>query len=192
MNALSRLLGRITGRIQGITSDDLDEGLRRIGSQLGIDVADGHCTMRKQRTTADAAADSTRPVNIMRHPTAQLKRSIYYAPDMDGRADPGEIVWANMMDKRTKKPYERALVVIGRSREQLLGLMISPNDAHAEEDNWLDIGAGAWDRGGRRCWVRLDSVVAVPELWTKRQGAIIPRRRFDRIANRLRNEYGWY
>ena len=44
--------------------------------------------------TPDARGDPAgRPVTSNSVPTAQRARRVVYAPDLDGRADPGEIVW---------------------------------------------------------------------------------------------------
>ena len=40
-----------------------------------------------------AAITAGRPVTSSSLPTAHRARAVVYAPDLDGRADPGEIVW---------------------------------------------------------------------------------------------------
>ena len=124
---------------------------------------------------------------------------------MDGQVDPGEVVWfwvpnhdadpndetTTTTDDTTPKFTERALVVIGRTGDHVLGLITSPNPEHADDEKWLDIGSGPWDEQGRRSWLRLDKVIKVAETAIRRQGAVIPLGRFNRIASRLRNEYGW-
>ena len=57
--------------------------------------------------------------------------------------------------------------------------------------NWLSIGSGPWDGEGRPSWVRLDRVLDVPETGIRREGAVCPRETFDRVAARLRSDYGW-
>ncbi|MCQ9353232.1 type II toxin-antitoxin system PemK/MazF family toxin [Corynebacterium sp. 153RC1] len=121
-----------------------------------------------------------------------LSRDIVYAPDMDGKVDPGEVVWFwAPIDSRTKELTERAMVVIGRTGEHVLGLVTSTDPDHGEEYNWIDIGAGPWDGEGRQSWVRVDRVVQVPEYSIRREGAVLPQHRFERIANRLRTDFGW-
>ncbi|MDO4686069.1 MAG: type II toxin-antitoxin system PemK/MazF family toxin [Corynebacterium sp.] len=158
----------------------LDRGLARLGDRLGLD------------TPHDDDEPKRRAVAVKAKPTHTLARSIYYAPDMDGQADPGEVVWIMVnTNGPDHPPTERAIVVVGRAAHNILGLLISPDTTHKDEHNWLDIGAGGWDESSRQCWVRLDKVLEVPELDIRRQGAIIPRQRFERIANRLRREFGW-
>src|ERR1700682_1667148 len=59
--------------------------LRR-GIKIGLDVLAG---------TAEAPAEITtgRPVTRTSAPTAHRARKLVYSPDLDGRADPGEVVW---------------------------------------------------------------------------------------------------
>ncbi|WP_336244277.1 type II toxin-antitoxin system PemK/MazF family toxin [Corynebacterium meridianum] len=160
----------------------LDQGLEVINDRLGLNPAS---QAPAHRSTRSATTYATQP-------TESMARSIYYAPDMDGQADPGEVVWIWVNTDGPGSPArERAIIVIGRSRQHMLGLVISPNPEHAEEDNWLGIGSGPWDESGRQCWVRMDKVLEIPELEIRRQGAVIPRHRFERIANRLRSSYGW-
>lgn len=126
-------------------------------------------------------------------PTAQRARQIVYSPQLDGRADPGEIVW-------TWVPYEedpdngkdRPVLVVGRDRRTLLGLMLSSNPERAHDRDWVGIGSGSWDHEGRPSWVRLDRVLDVPEAGIRREGAILARKTFDLVAHRLCTEYSWH
>lgn len=165
----------------GLAPGDLDEGLDRIAHRLGLECSNA--------TRAHAAARAAR-AEVSVRPTASCPRSIYYAPDMDGQADPGEVVWMNVPDA-TGTFQERAFVVVGRTKHDILALLISPNAEHAQEKTWLEIGAGAWEDSGRASWVRLDKIVSLPEDAIRRQGAVMPRQRYDRIAHRLRNDFGW-
>ncbi|MEU8242878.1 type II toxin-antitoxin system PemK/MazF family toxin [Actinoplanes missouriensis] len=119
-------------------------------------------------------------------------RHLAYAPNLDGDADPGEIVW-------TWVPYEddpsqgkdRPVLVVGRDANTLLGLMLSSQSDRDGQRNWLALGPGDWDRDARPSWVRLDRVLEVDEDGIRREGAILDRPRFDRVAAILRRNYGW-
>lgn len=155
----------------------LDAGLARLGNRLGLD-----------GSSYEAPSERVEAVcNV--HPTAEMVRNIYYAPDMDGHAEPGEVVWISVAEDLG--PRERAILVVGHGMETILGLLISPNSDHEDEEGWLDIGSGSWDSSGAPCWLCLDKVIEVPELAIRREGAIVPRRRFERIATKLRSNYGW-
>jgi PemK-like, MazF-like toxin of type II toxin-antitoxin system len=133
-----------------------------------------------------------RPVTSTSFPTAQRARKLVYSPDLDGRADPGEIVWTWVayQDDPTRGK-DRPVLVVGRDRSILLGLMVSSQERHAADPDWVGIGSGDWDYEGRQSWVRLDRVLDVPEEGIRREGAILRREIFDVVAARLRAEYTW-
>jgi hypothetical protein len=82
-------LGRQLGRLAVEQGPRLLEQVQRSGAldrartALGSGAAD----------TARPVPKPGRPVTSHTAPTAQRARRIAYAPDLDGRADPGEIVW---------------------------------------------------------------------------------------------------
>jgi hypothetical protein len=125
-------------------------------------------------------------------PTRDHARRVAYAPKLDGAADPGEVVWAWVpYEENDGRGKDRPLLVVGRNRSHLLGLMLSSQADRADDRNWLDIGSGAWDGEHRRSYVRLDRVLEVPEHAIRREGAVLDRSRFDRVAHELRSHYGW-
>ncbi|MBO0678212.1 type II toxin-antitoxin system PemK/MazF family toxin [Mycolicibacterium sp. S2-37] len=133
-----------------------------------------------------------RPVTNAGVPTAHRARKLVYAPDLDGRADPGEIVWTWVVyEDDPTRGKDRPVLVVGRDRRTLLGLMLSSQDHHHDDPNWVAIGSGAWDGDGRPSWVRLDRVLDVPEEGIRREGAILERERFEVVATRLRADYSW-
>lgn len=173
-------LGEVIRAFFGANGSPLDQGLTRINQRLGL----------HNDSTPDIARAAAAYIRV--EATERMSRNIYYAPDMDGQAEPGEVVWIwAPSDGPDAPPRERAMLVIGRDRHTILGLLISPNPKHAGAESWLDIGAGEWDAAGRQCWIRLDRVLEVSEQGVRRQGVLFPQRRFDRIANRLRNNYHW-
>jgi hypothetical protein len=119
-------------------------------------------------------------------------RHLVYSPHLDGRADPGEVVW-------TWVPYEedhsqgkdRPVVIVGRNGATLLGLMMSSSTARDGQPNWYALGSGSWDSEQRPSWVRLDRVLRVKEHGIRREGAVLPRARFDALSKQLRTRYGW-
>ncbi len=124
--------------------------------------------------------------------TTERARTITYAPDPDGSADPGEIVWTWVpYEENDGRGKDRPLLVVGRSGGDLVGLMLSSRQDHAGDRDWVSIGSGAWDREGRESFVRLDRVLEVDEHGIRREGAVLDRARFDRVAGRLRDGYGW-
>lgn len=173
-------LQRTIGHFRRNHATCLDDGLNLLHHQLGFHESEHHIP------DPNAIAD------FQVFPTAACPRSIFYAPNMDGQVDPGEVVWFWVPDEKSEaKLTERALVVVGRHANLVLGLITSPNPMHALSEKWIDIGSGPWDDAGRKSWLRLDKVIKVPETAIRRQGAVIPLQRFHLIANRLRADYGW-
>ncbi|MGE2817742.1 type II toxin-antitoxin system PemK/MazF family toxin [Mycobacterium heidelbergense] len=139
-----------------------------------------------------AAITAGRPVTSTSFPTTQRARKLVYSPDLDGRADPGEIVWTWVVyEDDPTRGKDRPVLVVGRDRSVLLGLMVSSQERHASDPDWVGIGSGAWDYEDRQSWVRLDRVLDVPEEGIRREGAILRREIFDVVAARLRAEYAW-
>jgi hypothetical protein len=136
---------------------------------------------------------STSPPALPRHvPTAERGRHLQYAPRLDGDADPGEIVWTWV--KYEDDPHQgkdRPVLVVGRDGRTLLGLMLSSQSERDGRPNWLALGPGGWDREKRPSWIRLDRVLEVDRDGIRREGAVLDRVRFDRVAAMLRKDYGW-
>ena len=139
-----------------------------------------------------AAVTVGRPVTSNSFPTAHRARKLVYAPNLDGRADPGEIVWTWVVyEDDPTRGEDRPVLVVGRDRSILLGLMVSSQERRATDPDWIGIGSGTWDYEGRESWVRLDRVLDVPEEGIRREGAILDREVFDVVAARLRADYSW-
>jgi PemK-like, MazF-like toxin of type II toxin-antitoxin system len=165
--------------------EDLPRGIQQ-GIKIGLDVLMG--------TTDDSptAITAGRPVTSNSVPTAQRARKLVYAPDLDGRADPGEVVWTWVVyEDDPSRGKDRPVLVVGRDRRTLLGLMLSSQERHQNERDWVGIGSGPWDYEARASWVRLDRVLDVPEEGIRREGAILERETFEIVAARLRAEYSW-
>lgn len=139
--------------------------------------------------------------------TTEVARAISYSPDLDGDADPGEIVWTWVeFEEDPSQGKDRPVLVVGRdpaedpageagstevTSELVLALMLSSKDHHRDDDNWLSIGAGGWDSDHRESFIRLDRVLVVDADGIRREGAILDRARFDRVATELRDRFGW-
>lgn len=169
----------------------------RLGRQYGPTVAREVRRRLDERggaaaLTGRAADPGGRPTTTGTAPTSSRARQIDYSPDLDGRADPGEIVWTWVeFEENDGRGKDRPVLVVGRDSDRLLGLMLSSNGRRAHDADWLGLGSGSWDPEGRPSWVRLDRVLEVPEAGIRREGAVCPRETFDRVADRLRADFGW-
>ncbi|GAC51827.1 type II toxin-antitoxin system PemK/MazF family toxin [Gordonia amicalis] len=130
-------------------------------------------------------------------PSRELARTISYVPDLDGDADPGEIVWTWVAyEDDPSRGKDRPVLVVGRdandgTSDDVLGLMLSSKDYHRDDDDWFAVGAGTWDSQNRPSFVRLDRVLVVDANGIRREGAVLDRRRFDAVADELRSRFGW-
>jgi hypothetical protein len=170
---------------QQLQSETVTRGIQQ-GLKLGLDAIVGAPDEERPAVTAG------RPISKNFVPTAQRARKLVYAPDLDGRADPGEIVWTWVVyEDDPTRGKDRPVLVVGRDRATLLGLMLSSQEHHRDDPNWVAIGSGNWDYESRESWVRLDRVLDVPEEGIRREGAILERTLFEVVATRLRAEYSW-
>lgn len=180
-NALESNMMAATQLFRG--PDTLDKALQLLNEQLGID---------ENAPDFSTGSSRAREAATVARPSENYARAIVYAPDMDGQADCGEIVWAPVqLNNAEEAPKERAVVVVGRQRQTLLGLLISQRKEHRNEPNWEPIGANSYSSEREPSWVRIDRVIEVPESGIRRGGAVMPQKRFEIIAARLREEHNW-
>ncbi len=118
---------------------------------------------------------------------------ISYCPDLDGDADPGEVVWGWIpYEDDHSRGKDRPSLVIGRDGRWLLVLMLTSKDkdrsdgAENRHEIWVDIGSGPWDRERRPSEVRVDRVIRLAEGAVRREGAILDEERFETVAAALR------
>ena len=136
----------------------------------------------------------TKPAPAPRVPTTSVPtgRTLVYAPDLDGDADPGEVVWTWVpYEDDPRQGKDRPVLVIGRDGRSVQALMLSSQSERDVQRNWFALGAGAWDREDRPSWIRLDRVLTIDADGIRREGAVLERSRFDAIAAELRANYGW-
>ncbi|MFT4124975.1 MAG: type II toxin-antitoxin system PemK/MazF family toxin [Gordonia sp. (in: high G+C Gram-positive bacteria)] len=129
--------------------------------------------------------------------TADVARKLVYAPNLDGDADPGEIVWTWVpFEDDPNQGKDRPVLVVGRDLhdddpDNVLGLMLSSKVHRRDDENWLPLGAGAWDAQDRESFVRLDRVLVIDADEIRREGAILDKHAFLTVARELHGHYGW-
>ena len=122
--------------------------------------------------------------------TPERTATIEYSPDLDGMADPGEVVWSWVpYEEDPHQGKDRPLLVVGRHGRRLLAMMLS-SKAHDGPD-WLPLGSGAWDQEHRESYLRLDRVFELNEGEIRREGSILDPERFVRVAAELIRLHGW-
>jgi len=125
--------------------------------------------------------------------------AVEYAPARDDRADPGEVVWGWVpYEEDHARGKDRPALVVGRDRRWVLALMLTSRDHDADPpgrarpgEDWVDVGAGAWDSRGRPSEVRLDRVLRLDPDGIRREGARLDRAVFDEVARGLHERHGW-
>src|SRR3954447_19262778 len=123
--------------------------------------------------------------------TPERAATLEYSPDLDGLADPGEIVWAWVpYEEDPGRGKDRPLWAVGRHGRRLLAMML-PSGRHDDSEDWVDLGSGAWDRDGRESYLRLDRVFALDEDDIRREGAVLAAERFAEVAAVLMRTHGW-
>ncbi|MFC6090637.1 type II toxin-antitoxin system PemK/MazF family toxin [Saccharothrix lopnurensis] len=125
------------------------------------------------------------------HPAAAAA-TLEYSPDLDGLADPGEVVWAWVpFEEDASRGKDRPLLVVGRRRRALLALMLTSRPPGGlGQDDCLDLGVGRWDRDGRHSYLRLDRVFELAEDDIRREGSVLEPERFSLVVDALRR-LGW-
>ncbi|GAA2866879.1 type II toxin-antitoxin system PemK/MazF family toxin [Paenarthrobacter ilicis] len=114
--------------------------------------------------------------------------AINYSPKPDGQPDPGEIVWGWVpYEEDHSQGKDRPVLLVGSDGRWLLGLMLTSkdHDRGARADDYVDIGAGAWDRQGRPSEVRIDRVIRLDPRSIRREGAVLDRPRFKEVSRAL-------
>lgn len=112
----------------------------------------------------------------------------------NGRVDPGEIVW-------TWVPYEedhtqgkdRPVLIIGREGPWLVALQLTSQEHHRDAGlrrragrEWVNIGPGPWDGRRRPSEVRVNRLIRVDPRAVRREGAILPRGRYEQVVAAVR------
>ncbi|MGW0858332.1 type II toxin-antitoxin system PemK/MazF family toxin [Streptomyces sp. NPDC002690] len=115
-----------------------------------------------------------------------------YAPDRDGDPDPGEIVWTWVpFEENDGRGKDRPVLVVAREQAGTLLAVQLSSKQHDLDREWVSLGAGPWDSSGRPSWVDLDRVLRVHEDGMRREACALDFERFQRVAERLRERYGW-
>ncbi len=122
---------------------------------------------------------------------------VRYAPRANGRADPGEVVWAWVpFEEDPSRGKDRPVLVLARRGRELLTLPLTSKDHDLDTDRenrsgrfWMDVGTGGWDRLRRPSEVRLDRLVRLRDRDVRREGGAIDRFVFARVVEAARKHH---
>ncbi|MEQ1569449.1 MAG: type II toxin-antitoxin system PemK/MazF family toxin [Myxococcota bacterium] len=118
-------------------------------------------------------------------PSRRAGLQVQYAPERDGDADPGEVVWTWVAyEDDPSQGKDRPVLVIGRWNGERVGLALTSK--HNGRDDRVEVGAGAWDPSGAVSYAKLDRLVSLEARPIRREGAILDRRRFDAVVRAWR------
>jgi hypothetical protein len=157
------------------------------------------------RSVADAVRRGLRMLQLRRPPEAVPesaypgdftgRSTVRYAPRPDGDPDPGEVVWTWVpYEEDHSKGKDRPVLLVGHHGKYLLGLMMTSRDRvepGSVSDMYVDLGSGAWDKQGRASEVRLDRILQIRPDSVRREGAVLDKARFEKVASGLRRRHGW-
>lgn len=144
----------------------------------------------RPRRGEESAKGSTTTVEI--DPPAPTRLRITYAPDRDGDPDAGEVVWAWVpYAERDGRGKDRPVLVIGRQGTDRVFAVRLTSTPHEGDGDFLSIGSGPWDSQGRPSWVDIEHVYSVHREGMRREASALDLPRFTRIADALRQRYGW-
>jgi hypothetical protein len=104
-----------------------------------------------------------------------------YAPEPDGRPDPGEVVWAWVpYEEDPSQGKDRPVLVLADEGTEVLALPLTTlaHDRDAAQEaaagrHWMDVGSGEWDSRGRPSEVRLDRLLRLDAASVRREGAAL-------------------
>jgi hypothetical protein len=113
---------------------------------------------------------------------------VSYAPNRDGRADPGEVVWTTVpFEDDPGQGKDRPVLIIGRRGAWLAGLLLTSKSPGAGPNRvFMDVGHGPWDRQQRPSQVRLDRLLDIDPAQVRREGAALDRALFATVLEAAR------
>ena len=102
----------------------------------------------------------------------------------DGKADPGEIVWAKIpFEEDPTRSKDRPVLIIGRTADgkNLVGVQLTSKPGAGRPS----AGSGAWDPQGRESFLKLDRFVQIDDVNYRREGAYMKKPDFQNVVDDL-------
>jgi hypothetical protein len=142
-----------------------------------------------RRRIAGLLSRATRPTTATPDSTG-----VRYAPERDGRPDPGEVVWAWVpYEDDPRQGKDRPVLILDTEGDGWTGLMLSSQDRDRDAEDearhgrhWMDVGSGGWDAQGRPSEVRLDRLLHLERDAVRREGAALDATIFAEVVAAVR------
>lgn len=119
-------------------------------------------------------------------PTRAIENGVRveYTPDMDGDADPGEVVWAWVpYEEDATRGKDRPVVIIGRTGDDFAGVALTSKNKGRHDH--VPVGTGGWDSRGRQSWAKVDRLLTIDADEVRREGSILAKNRFDDVVGNV-------
>lgn len=114
---------------------------------------------------------------------------VAYTPSLDGDADPGEVVWTWVpFEEDPSQGKDRPVLIVGTRGRSLVAIPLTSQ--HKPRAPQVSVGQGPWDRERRTSYARIDRLIDVDPRRVRREGAIMPRDRFDAVVRAAREWHG--
>lgn len=115
------------------------------------------------------------------------RRRIVFDPRVDGRPDPGEVVWTWVpYEENDGRGKDRPVLIVARdSARSVLALQLTSKPHDRDAQRFVFVGPGPWDSQGRPSWVRLDRVFRVFESGMRREASSVSRTQFAAVSSAL-------
>ena len=109
---------------------------------------------------------------------------VEYTPEIDGDADPGEVVWAWVpFQEDPNRGKDRPVVVIGRSGDDLAAVPLTSKKKRRNDH--VPVGSGGWDPKRRPSYAKVDRLIMIDPDDVRREGSVLDRGRFDEVVDHL-------
>lgn len=132
------------------------------------------------RRATDSVRASGRRRATRRLPTEGVVH-IEYSPDLDGDADPGEVVWAWVpFQEDPSQGKDRPVAVIGRRGTKLVGVPLTTKRDDREAQ--VPMGTGRWDSQRRESYARIWRLLDLEPGDVRREGAVLAPERFEQLV----------
>lgn len=137
-------------------------------------------------------ASRPRPLGVLADVAFSEVRIAYRPRHPDGKADPGEIVWAKIpFEEDASQSKDRPVLIIGRTADgkNLVGVQLTSKPGRSSDDR-LPVGSGDWDKNGRESYLKLDRFVQVDDANYRREGAYVKKDAFQTVVDELTERQG--